>query len=99
MCKYCFSHVLTIWNVRPAGDSSNGKVDAVDDDRVELEKSNILLMGPTGSGKPVFAFSFSSCVYMFAVPCYDFSLWYWILMYHASVLGIINCSSELDDFR
>jgi len=32
------------------------KTDAVDDDRVELEKSNILLMGPTGSGKSVFAF-------------------------------------------
>lgn len=57
--RYCFFHVLTIWNVRPAGDSSDdGKADiAVDDDRVELEKSNILLMGPTGSGKPVFTFS------------------------------------------
>ncbi|PON72063.1 ATP-dependent Clp protease ATP-binding subunit ClpA [Parasponia andersonii] len=33
----------------PTGDSSNQKTDAVDDDRVELEKSNILLMGPTGS--------------------------------------------------
>ncbi|XP_061337796.1 CLP protease regulatory subunit CLPX1, mitochondrial isoform X1 [Gastrolobium bilobum] len=40
----------------PAGDSSNnGKADAVDDDRVELEKSNILLMGPTGSGKTLLA--------------------------------------------
>ena len=35
------------------------KADAVEDDRVELEKSNILLMGPTGSGKSVFAFYFS----------------------------------------
>ncbi|KAJ7959352.1 CLP protease regulatory subunit like [Quillaja saponaria] len=39
----------------PAGDSSNNKEDAVDDDRVELEKSNILLMGPTGSGKTLLA--------------------------------------------
>ena len=48
-----FSRVLTIWNVRPAGDSDNNnvKTDAVDDDRVELEKSNILLMGPTMLGK------------------------------------------------
>lgn len=34
------------WKVRPAEDA-----DAVDeDDTVELEKSNILVMGPTGSG-------------------------------------------------
>ncbi|KAI5405575.1 CLP protease regulatory subunit clpx1 [Lathyrus oleraceus] len=43
----------------PAGDSSNdGKANvAVDDDdeEVELEKSNILLMGPTGSGKTLLA--------------------------------------------
>lgn len=39
-----------------AGDSDNNeKADAVDDDRVELEKSNILLMGPTGSGKTLLA--------------------------------------------
>ncbi|XP_027353582.1 CLP protease regulatory subunit CLPX1, mitochondrial isoform X2 [Abrus precatorius] len=42
--------------LRLSGDSSgNGKADAVDDDRVELEKSNILLMGPTGSGKTLLA--------------------------------------------
>jgi len=35
------------------------KADAVEDDKVELEKSNILLMGPTGSGKSVLAFCFS----------------------------------------
>ncbi|KAI4337972.1 hypothetical protein L6164_016331 [Bauhinia variegata] len=40
---------------RPAGDSGSDKADAVDDDRVELEKSNILLMGPTGSGKTLLA--------------------------------------------
>ncbi|CAI0541489.1 unnamed protein product [Linum tenue] len=40
--------------VRSAGDSGN-KLDAVDDDGVELEKSNILLMGPTGSGKTLLA--------------------------------------------
>ena len=35
---------------RPTGDTVDNKADAVDDDKVELEKSNILLMGPTGSG-------------------------------------------------
>ncbi|KAK7282563.1 hypothetical protein RIF29_11456 [Crotalaria pallida] len=41
----------------PAGDSSNGIAGALDDndDRVELEKSNILLMGPTGTGKTLLA--------------------------------------------
>ncbi|KAF3443780.1 hypothetical protein FNV43_RR13470 [Rhamnella rubrinervis] len=34
-------------------DSGNQKADAVDEDRVELEKSNILLMGPIGSGNMV----------------------------------------------
>ncbi|XP_028079030.1 CLP protease regulatory subunit CLPX1, mitochondrial isoform X2 [Camellia sinensis] len=42
-------------SVRPAGDSVNEKTDASDDDLVELEKSNILLMGPTGSGKTLLA--------------------------------------------
>jgi hypothetical protein len=62
--NYLF-HVLTIWNVRPAGDLSNDvKVDVVvdDDDEVELAKSNILLMGPTGSGKLVFAFFTLECI-------------------------------------
>ncbi|KAK4273886.1 hypothetical protein QN277_017196 [Acacia crassicarpa] len=40
---------------KPAGDSSSNKADAVDEERVELEKSNILLMGPTGSGKTLLA--------------------------------------------
>ncbi|CAJ2667465.1 unnamed protein product [Trifolium pratense] len=43
----------------PAGDLSNDvKADVVvvdDDEEVELEKSNILLMGPTGSGKTLLA--------------------------------------------
>ncbi|XP_028789826.1 CLP protease regulatory subunit CLPX1, mitochondrial isoform X2 [Neltuma alba] len=39
----------------PAGDSHNDKADTVDEDRVEIEKSNILLMGPTGSGKTLLA--------------------------------------------
>ncbi|KAG2701454.1 hypothetical protein I3760_06G045400 [Carya illinoinensis] len=33
----------------PTEESSEKEADIVDDDRVELEKSNILLMGPTGS--------------------------------------------------
>ncbi|KAM1254127.1 hypothetical protein ACFX2J_041921 [Malus domestica] len=44
--KRIYHESLQKWS---AGDSSNGKVDAMDDDRVELEKSNILVMGPTGS--------------------------------------------------
>ncbi|KAA0050508.1 CLP protease regulatory subunit CLPX1 [Cucumis melo var. makuwa] len=39
----------------PTGDAFNNKADAADDDKVELEKSNILLMGPTGSGKTLLA--------------------------------------------
>ncbi|KAE8710779.1 CLP protease regulatory subunit X isoform 2 [Hibiscus syriacus] len=35
---------------RPTGDSGSTIADVLDDDTVELEKSNILLMGPTGSG-------------------------------------------------
>lgn len=48
------SHEKSTW---PAGDLSNDvKADVVDDDEeVELEKSNILLMGPTGSGKTLLA--------------------------------------------
>jgi ATP-dependent Clp protease ATP-binding subunit ClpX len=40
----------TTWGVRSNTDSGNEKSDIMDDDGVELEKSNILLMGPTGSG-------------------------------------------------
>nr|DAD36249.1 TPA_asm: hypothetical protein HUJ06_006889 [Nelumbo nucifera] len=36
-------------------DSSGGEGDEIDNDSVELEKSNILLMGPTGSGKTLLA--------------------------------------------
>ncbi|CAN6564791.1 unnamed protein product [Malus baccata var. baccata] len=50
--KRIYHESLQKWS---AGDSSNGKADAMDDDRVELEKSNILLMGPTGSGKTLLA--------------------------------------------
>ncbi|KAM7499776.1 hypothetical protein LguiA_024190 [Lonicera macranthoides] len=35
--------------------SSDDKADVLDNDLVELEKSNILLMGPTGSGKTLLA--------------------------------------------
>ncbi|XP_038993568.1 CLP protease regulatory subunit CLPX1, mitochondrial-like isoform X2 [Hibiscus syriacus] len=40
---------------RPTGDSGSTIADVLDDDTVELEKSNILLMGPTGSGKTLLA--------------------------------------------
>lgn len=46
----CFNISLTIFYVRPAGELGSESGDPVDDDIVELEKSNILLMGPTGSG-------------------------------------------------
>lgn len=39
---------------RQSGESDNGKPDPADEP-VELEKSNILLMGPTGSGKTLLA--------------------------------------------
>ncbi|XP_065631065.1 CLP protease regulatory subunit CLPX1, mitochondrial [Quercus suber] len=50
--KRIYYESLQKWS---AGDSSNKKVEEMDDDRVELEKSNILLMGPTGSGKTLLA--------------------------------------------
>ena len=50
---FSYHVVLTIRNVRPARNSNNDnvKADVVDDDKGELEKSNILLMGPTMLGK------------------------------------------------
>ena len=40
------------WKARSSGETdSTAAKPADDDDLVELEKSNILLMGPTGSGK------------------------------------------------
>ncbi|KAK8486970.1 hypothetical protein V6N13_030866 [Hibiscus sabdariffa] len=55
-----YNHYMRIYHEslqkRPAGDSSGGNIaDVLDDDVVELEKSNILLMGPTGSGKTLLA--------------------------------------------
>lgn len=35
---------------RPARNDGSEKTDGVENESVELEKSNILLMGPTGSG-------------------------------------------------
>ncbi|KAL6877607.1 hypothetical protein ACP4OV_012822 [Aristida adscensionis] len=40
---------------RPAGDCNESDSSVSDTDTVELEKSNILLMGPTGSGKTLLA--------------------------------------------
>ncbi|KAI3720585.1 hypothetical protein L2E82_31574 [Cichorium intybus] len=40
---------------KPAGNSRNDKANGVDGEAVELEKSNILVMGPTGSGKTLLA--------------------------------------------
>ncbi|KAL8148420.1 CLP protease regulatory subunit CLPX1, mitochondrial isoform X1 [Apium graveolens] len=40
---------------KSAGNSGSDKTSAVDNDVVELEKSNILMMGPTGSGKTLLA--------------------------------------------
>ncbi|PWA91709.1 AAA+ ATPase domain-containing protein [Artemisia annua] len=49
-------YVLTTCKVRSAGHSRDDKKNTMDDDdAVELEKSNILLMGPTGSGKTLLA--------------------------------------------
>ncbi|TYI66156.1 hypothetical protein E1A91_D09G206200v1 [Gossypium mustelinum] len=54
-----YNHYMRIYHEsmqkRPAGDSGCNIADVLDDDIVELEKSNILLMGPTGSGKTLLA--------------------------------------------
>ncbi|GMI71613.1 CLP protease regulatory subunit X [Hibiscus trionum] len=54
-----YNHYMRIYHEslqkRPAGDSGSSIADVLDDDIVELEKSNILLMGPTGSGKTLLA--------------------------------------------
>ncbi|XVF12677.1 hypothetical protein REPUB_Repub08aG0139700 [Reevesia pubescens] len=54
-----YNHYIRIYHEslqkRPAGDSGSNIADVLDDDIVELEKSNILLMGPTGSGKTLLA--------------------------------------------
>jgi len=39
--------------------AANSKIDSTDDDGVELEKSNILLIGPTGTGKTLLAHTLS----------------------------------------
>lgn len=50
--KRIYHESLKKW---PAGDKGNEEEDASENDFVELEKSNILLMGPTGSGKTLLA--------------------------------------------
>lgn len=41
---------MLIQKHRPGAESGNPVADNDDNDSVELEKSNVLLMGPTGSG-------------------------------------------------
>ncbi|KAI3873727.1 hypothetical protein MKX03_029457 [Papaver bracteatum] len=48
---YCESSQTRIWTDRSARDSA----DETDFDSVEFEKSNVLLLGPTGSGKTLLA--------------------------------------------
>jgi len=43
--------VYKLKKIRSGADSGSFDGEADDDDNVELEKSNVLLMGPTGSGK------------------------------------------------
>ncbi|XP_022844482.1 CLP protease regulatory subunit CLPX1, mitochondrial-like isoform X2 [Olea europaea var. sylvestris] len=53
-----YNHYKRIYNdsaQRSAGSTDSVKVDGTDNETVELEKSNILLMGPTGSGKTLLA--------------------------------------------
>lgn len=50
--KRIYHEALHKWSTEESG---NQKAGSVDDNRVELEKSNILLMGPTGSGKTLLA--------------------------------------------
>ncbi|CAI9762484.1 unnamed protein product [Fraxinus pennsylvanica] len=53
-----YNHYKRIYNdsaQRSAGSTDGDKVDGTDNEIVELEKSNILLMGPTGSGKTLLA--------------------------------------------
>lgn len=50
MYTYIVLIYVTTWKVRSAGNSGSDKTTAMDNDVVELEKSNILMMGPTGSG-------------------------------------------------
>ncbi|GLU21264.1 hypothetical protein SLE2022_374100 [Rubroshorea leprosula] len=54
-----YNHYMRIYleslQKRAAGDLDSTSVDLKDVDTVELEKSNILLMGPTGSGKTLLA--------------------------------------------
>jgi len=51
--------------LRSAGDSHNGEATVNDTDAVELEKSNILLMGPTGSG------IYKCLHFYYELDCYD----------------------------
>ncbi|KAJ6418821.1 hypothetical protein OIU84_002073 [Salix udensis] len=47
--------ICTTWEARCNSDLVNEKAETMDEEEVELEKSNILLMGPTGSGKTLLA--------------------------------------------
>lgn len=49
-----YNHYKRIYH-ESAGDSGGRRTDMNDHDEVELEKSNVLLLGPTGSGKTLLA--------------------------------------------
>eukprot|EP00268_Persea_americana_P045247 TRINITY_DN46054_c0_g1_i2.p1 TRINITY_DN46054_c0_g1~~TRINITY_DN46054_c0_g1_i2.p1 ORF type:complete len:572 (-),score=113.16 TRINITY_DN46054_c0_g1_i2:267-1982(-) len=49
-----YNHYKRIYH-ESAGDSGGSQTDMNDHDEVELEKSNVLLLGPTGSGKTLLA--------------------------------------------
>lgn len=55
----CYCYPL---KVRSAGSTDGDKAEGTDNENVELEKSNILLMGPTGSGNLLNDWVMSKCV-------------------------------------
>lgn len=55
---------------RSGEESTKGEIDNEDNEGVELEKSNVLLLGPTGSGRIiVFLILYSDVVHYYRLPC------------------------------